>query len=646
MSLIDKHFKDALKNLPGQKLSWSTDRRIKKSIRQRAAELDGKQPFWVFLRKMAAAPLAFMLLIVSTGGYAYASPSVVQGDLLYPVKSELESLFYPESAASSQRVAYHLWLSQRRYAEVEEILQRRSSGQKLAFAAYAQSLTVNPLDESLVKTLERATQNVEYAFLVLGEITELNEVKIVKDEIRKTIATQKIVLEQATPVLKEVKFTQKQKARKTKVKQEVVPKQLAEALEIKDAEIVELSAETESSIGVSELSVPQNPLNRNLELDGASQEIKSSELFLESTDAVVEIELEDEVEDAAGFLVDRLAFQEELLATMDKDVSDAEVLGVAQIELRVNKKLEDYTEEDVKNDKVFAAALAVHFNEKKNTLKKDLEDLDKVLVAELEDGDSEDVDDLELSNDQLSEFSESSKSEEEPPVSPVEVEEPEEVIIAAVDPVVEADPSEDADKNLEEEVLSIVSVDTEPSDVDKELEEKVSVSAMIKNEELEEERSVAAVSEEVEEIETVTDDERSIEDTELAADTVNDPLSFGVMSGVSSTDPKPELLPENDQEEVDLELIIKRCKEAIGLLCSEFTIEGCQKRGNDQCLSVKSPEDLELLLKNARKSLNEEQAKLDARVQQDTVKLKIQETRDQLIEIDTKIQRLEGSGTR
>ena len=128
MNSNDKNFEEALKGLPEKKLSWRADRRIRKMIRERATELDGKARTWNFFFKLASVPVAMVLILTSTGLFGFYSPSVVQGDFLYPVKSELESAFYPDEGDSQERIAYHLWLSERRYAAPDVFGANRTQG--------------------------------------------------------------------------------------------------------------------------------------------------------------------------------------------------------------------------------------------------------------------------------------------------------------------------------------------------------------------------------------------------------------------------------------------------------------------------------------------------------------------------------------
>jgi hypothetical protein len=632
MSLIDKHFKDALKNLPEQKLSWATDRALKKSIRQRASELDGKKPFWMAFRRFVAAPVAFALLLVSTGGYAYVSPSVVQGDLLYPVKTELENRFYPQSGTSEERVAYHLWLSERRYAEVQEILERRESGKKMASVVFAQGLTNDPLDDILVQTLQRATQHVEYAFLVTDEIKEVEKVKSVKEKIKITLETQKKVLEEVAPVLEEVKFLEKPKARQKSIKEEVVPRVIAEAMDAGDVNLEDLPVSVESSIGSR--SVPVESVDEFVEEGIAKEDLPKEFLELalppELESTMIEIEVLADIDDAADFLLDRLAFQEDLLESMDEAVEEAEILGVTEVELEVAEELEIIAEAEVKDAAVFGEALASHYEKEQEQLQEELEKLDEILIASTDDGkelqefeeleevDAEDLEDL----NELKDLKDHKDGEDEK-------EEEEEVIIAAVDPVVEDDLVEEEDeendsekKVEEEEVVSIVAVEELPEEAEAE-------------EELGEEVSIAAVEVEVLEDEDVVDPEpeaeKGTEEAEIAVLSV-DPEAT-VVSG--EADPVAS-------EKTDFEVFIDKCRQAVRDLCSEYTVDGCIEKSEKFCDAVQSATEIETHLQDVRIRLDQIKAVEEASNAELGVREKMEEAKDRLQELDTRIERLEG----
>jgi hypothetical protein len=649
MSLIDKHFKEALKNLPEKKLSWAADRHIRKSIRQRASELDGKQPFWMYLKRFAAAPVALALLLVSTGGYAYVSPSVVQGDLLYPVKTELENRFYPEDGSSEERVAYHLKLSQRRYAEVQEILDRRSSGKKTASLVYAQGITVDPLDDILVKTLQRATQHVEYAFLVTDEIKEVEKVKIVKAEIKKTLESQREVLKEVAPILEEVKFLEKPKARQKTVKEEIVPKVIADAI---DSGTVNSDDPSEALIAESR-SVPEFPDDALVEVSPKDDLSDGFEEFivpptLDAAMVEIVIEVEQDLDDAAEFLLDRFAFQDELLESMEDAIEEAEVLGIAELELDVTEELEIIVEAELSKDAVFVEALAVHYEQEQIQLEEELEKLDEILIATSDEGpndkgqgpsedekepkdlkdenekDSKDLkDDKDLKKEKEKEKEKDSKDlkdlkdgEEKEDKEFEESKESEEVIIAVADPELEDD-------------REVATVSIAASDDVLESEDAVLNTPV---EEPGDEVSIVAVEVEIEELPEVLE---GVAEASVVADEPE----------VSILSADPVILEEVDEtlEEVsDIELFIERCKQAIRELCSEYAIGNCLDRGNEQCESVQTATDIQSLLDDARTRLDQRQLEQDARSEAEAVLERMEETRVRIQTLDTRIERLEG----
>jgi len=87
MSDFRDQFEDALKSLPEKKLSWWADRRVRKMLKQRSKELQSGYSWGFYFQKLVAVPVALVLLVVSVGSFGFYSPSVVQGDFLYPVKT-------------------------------------------------------------------------------------------------------------------------------------------------------------------------------------------------------------------------------------------------------------------------------------------------------------------------------------------------------------------------------------------------------------------------------------------------------------------------------------------------------------------------------------------------------------------------------
>jgi hypothetical protein len=241
MSTFDQQNEVVLKKLPVQSLSYDADKRIKRQLNARAVQLGYKSNPWVFLQRLVAVPVAFAVLLTSVAGYAYGADSVVTGDALFTAKAMVEEFLYPDKGDAQERIAYHLWLSDRRYAEVFELLKRRSFAGNGAVtfipAAEAAPPSPNPLkgepevapdlrssratvgrsrfysknsalDLALQLTLRSAHRNTEAAVEISTEISDVRVLKAVHLDIQRTVVRQKIILEEIAPVLEAIEIAE------------------------------------------------------------------------------------------------------------------------------------------------------------------------------------------------------------------------------------------------------------------------------------------------------------------------------------------------------------------------------------------------------------------------------------------------------
>ncbi|MDF2379683.1 MAG: hypothetical protein P1V18_05730 [Candidatus Gracilibacteria bacterium] len=380
MSRLDQHFKESLKNLPDRKLSWFADRRIKSRLKRRFAELNGRSSWMLSIQQLAAVPVALMLMVVSTTSYAFYSPTVVRGDALYTVKSTLETWMYP--SGSEDRIAYHLWLSDRRYDEVREILKRRGETNFAAFipAAHAADEGLSELDKILLETLQRASKNVETAFVISDEIREVKKVVVVKEKIKEKMTKQKQFFAEMKPVFEKMDTLEKPLV---VVEQTLlsVPQNISQD-EIADDENQAL-LDAESRIDTAS----------SLGSDRAEEEsllVSPNENALSNENDVLEVALPEVMQMAsiADFFDEQLTLQDELLDQMEKTVAVAEevradeVVGasvayVMKSKVREMKKLPselltDFDEDG--NDALLKLAKVVHEKERAK--------LDEILVAQ------------------------------------------------------------------------------------------------------------------------------------------------------------------------------------------------------------------------------------------------------------------------
>lgn len=685
MSLVDQHFKDALKKLPTKKLSWQADRRIKGLIRQRVKEMQGSPlPFWRTLQRMIAVPVALALVLVSTAGYAHSSPSVAQGDLLYPIKSELENWFYPDGGTSEERVAYHLWLSDRRFDEAKELLSRRTSG-AVASVVYAQQEGESAtIDDFIVKTLKAASQHVEYAFLLSDEVREVERVENIKGQIRQTIENQKGVLQEISPALKEVKLSRKERARASQLRQARLNAQaelqlLAEvsrdSLE-EDAD-VEVSQQTESQMdpantdlpvgggleeftentGTNEMarSMPQkesiieNDQDDDLSSEGGD-DVMAPKLLLQE-EGVLEEEPEEEIDDVEAFLTDRLAFQEQLLEEVEQKVEVAKAQKSVAVELNVEKVLDTSPDQDPVVDRLFVQALEVHYQNKQQLIKKDLEDLDREYIAQVPFQPIEGSGDAALpqiesyrepQDEPSSDTYDTQAQQAEVNVNAVQEDQPP----FATNPVGETpEVPEFPEEEVEQEQTQIASLEAE---TDGEVEAGIAA-----DEDVDADNQADQ-----------TEDSQSENDDSLIALQRESDLSSDESATPSLAMPTPETsalmadesqdgevmdqsvetnIADDDQAEGDLEgeevsTLQQQCMEAVRKLCSQYDNEMCEFDGQQYCQFVENESEIEAQLR-----IQQEQLELWQQEQERKQLLESQllQKETELIELDQKIQSLE-----
>jgi|CXWL01.1.fsa_nt_gi hypothetical protein len=359
MSLLDQHFEEALRELPQKRLSWTANRRIQKMLSRRTRELarlpDGQErgmSWWGIFQRLVAVPVAMVLILVATGGYGFTSSTVVKGDFLYTVKSQLEPYLYPSNGSSEERIAFHLWLSDRRYAEVSEILNRLGKP-SLVFlpSVYAQEgdveNTENPLDQLLFETLQSAVKQVDYALLITDEIRDVKRVASIKSEIRISLEKQKMFVEEAAPVLHKVRLKQKRFSRQQTVRNII-------------------ASESAALTKIAPSLEPQN--TSSAELPAIAGDSENSSPVPLAFDSVVDEPLE--LTTVAELIEDQLAFQEYLLVKVENSVAKADFERKTEVILPVTEELALIT--PTPDDKTSKKALTVHYEETKKVLTKEI----------------------------------------------------------------------------------------------------------------------------------------------------------------------------------------------------------------------------------------------------------------------------------
>ncbi len=81
----------------------------------------------VFRRAAVGFAIALPILFGGTSAYAYASPSVTEGNVLYPVKRGIESMQLRFRSEPDDLAAYRLELYERRLDEAERLLESREA---------------------------------------------------------------------------------------------------------------------------------------------------------------------------------------------------------------------------------------------------------------------------------------------------------------------------------------------------------------------------------------------------------------------------------------------------------------------------------------------------------------------------------------
>jgi hypothetical protein len=126
-SFTMKNFEEQLNNLPKAKLSWRADLKI----RTRLYRLQWKQNvgvnavFAVFNQRAVLVSVLLLAFLFTLPAYAYASPSVVEGNVLYPLKRFVEKVELTIPKSSEDKAAIYEKHASRRLEEAE-ILSRQT----------------------------------------------------------------------------------------------------------------------------------------------------------------------------------------------------------------------------------------------------------------------------------------------------------------------------------------------------------------------------------------------------------------------------------------------------------------------------------------------------------------------------------------
>lgn len=136
---------------------------LKNRLRKRFCELTDASSFELFVRQFRYAIATSMALVVAvtSSGYAYASPSVAHGDILYPIKRTLESVRLSAMISSEKRAIYIARLSDRRAEE----------------AVHLMTVRKRPLDDERVQqSFDEIAVFSDDAVVALGDVHSADQV--------------------------------------------------------------------------------------------------------------------------------------------------------------------------------------------------------------------------------------------------------------------------------------------------------------------------------------------------------------------------------------------------------------------------------------------------------------------------------------
>lgn len=179
-----KNFEKQLNNLPKARLSRTADLKIRTRIYRKRWKryLENNALFGIFNMKMVSslAVVLIFVLVVSVPGFAYASPGVVQGDMLYPLKRLVEQaeLVIPQSKTSAAKIFEKN--ASRRLAEAE-VLSKRTGGKSA---------------EYLVTAVNEALANKNKATEIISSLGDVTKTAGVPEENKKTEQRQEELIKQ------------------------------------------------------------------------------------------------------------------------------------------------------------------------------------------------------------------------------------------------------------------------------------------------------------------------------------------------------------------------------------------------------------------------------------------------------------------
>jgi len=170
------------------------DDRFKESLRQ---ELDrawktryGSVPwFQMVWFRYAAVPAMVLFLVVfaGTSAYAYTSPEVVEGNLLYPIKTVVEKVEETLSVTPAMKTKYYIRQLDRRYQEAAVVEKKveKQPAQKTVEAQAKIMVKINQVEKKLVEQKQTIPSNTKNEMRLKAKI----QAALKESEVKKRLIT-------------------------------------------------------------------------------------------------------------------------------------------------------------------------------------------------------------------------------------------------------------------------------------------------------------------------------------------------------------------------------------------------------------------------------------------------------------------------
>lgn len=92
-------------------------------LRKKAKEMEPRRGFFVWQRALTGA-VCTVFIFAGTGAFAYASPSVSNGTILYPLKRAIEEVEGKFQRTEEEKIVFHSRMMEKRIEETEHLAER------------------------------------------------------------------------------------------------------------------------------------------------------------------------------------------------------------------------------------------------------------------------------------------------------------------------------------------------------------------------------------------------------------------------------------------------------------------------------------------------------------------------------------------